>query len=351
MKKILVIGLSDNIGGIETFFHTYYKNMDKKVLHFDFATVCKTIAFSNEYKKNGSTIFELPNFMKHPIRYYQTLRKIMRENSYDIVHINMLSAANILPIKAAKKEGIKKIIVHSHNSDTPKGFLRKVLDKINSHTLKDDGLIKLACGKKAGEWLFGKKTKFTIVNNAIDINKFKYSEKNRHEIRAKYKIKNSEILLGNVGRLCEQKNQSFLINTLRSLDKKYKLMIIGSGDKETELKKQINNYSLCERVIFVENTAEIEKFYSAFDIFVFPSLFEGVPVAPIEAQANGLKTIVSNNVTHEIDLNNCVFLSLNNEIWYDEIRSNSGVARKTIDMQKFDIKNQYKKLGELYGTK
>ena len=296
MKKILVVGMSDNIGGMETFFHNYYEHFDLKKYHFDFVTVCGTIAFANEYKKNGSEIYNVPNFLKHPIKYYKILRKIINEGKYDIVHINMLSAANILPVKAALKEKISKVIVHSHNNGMPKGFIRKLLHICNKHCLRDSSIVRMACSEEAGGWMFGNGVGYKIINNAIDPKKFEFNEINRVEIRNKYRVKETEILLGNVGRLCEQKNQVFLIDILSKLDKKYKLMLVGDGDKKAELEKKIDRYSLKERVIFVKNTVEIEKFYSAFDIFMFPSKFEGLGTAVVEAQVNGLRCIASEEV-------------------------------------------------------
>ena len=340
--------MSKNIGGIETFFHTYYENMNRKELYFDFATVCDTVAFGDDYKKDGSKIFNLPNFMKHPVKYYHTLRKIIHYNKYNIVYVNMLSAANILPIKAAKKEKVSKIIVHSHNSGTPSGFLRRLLDKVNRYALKDKSLVKLACGWKAGEWLFGKKSNFQVINNAIDAEKFKFNEKYRKEIRKEYSIKDDEILLGNVGRLCEQKNQMFLIDVLRNLEGNYKLMLVGDGDKEKELKEKISEYSLEKRVIFVKNTKEIEKYYSAFDLFVFPSVFEGLGIAAVEAQANGLKCLISKKAMNESNMGNVVYLPLIIRKWVNQIKIESMREQKPYLKEEYSIKQEAEKLANIF---
>lgn len=350
-KKILVIGLSSGRGGIESFFHTYYKKIDPSKYIFDFVTIESDVAFSDEYTKNGSKIFDLPNYTSHPIRYYNTLRKIIRKHKYNIVHINMLSAANILPLKAARKEKVKKIVIHSHNSNTPSGLLRKFLHFINKRTLRKNNVVKLACGEKAGKWLFGKDAEFQIINNAIDVKRFKYNDKNRKEIRTRYSIKDNEVLLGNVGRLYEQKNQVFLLDVLKRLDKNYKLMLVGDGDKKKDIKKRIGMYSLEDRVIIINNTPEIEKYYSAFDIFVFPSLFEGAPVAPIEAQTNGLNCIISNSVTSEINLGKCKYLPLDDVLWYDEIRKSTSHGRNNIALDNYNIEKQYKKMEKVYDEK
>lgn len=354
-KYILVVGLSDNMGGIESFFHNYYKEMNLNKYRFDFVTTCDDIAFSDEYKKNNSRIYTLPNFLRHPIKYYRQVRSIMRENKYDVAHINMLSAANILPVKAALKEKIEKIIVHSHNADIPSGFLRKILHVKNKKYLRDMRLTRVACGEKAGKWMFGAKSDFLIINNAVDIKRFKFNKNNRKMIRAKYKLKDDDILLGNIGRFCEQKNQLFLIDVLNSLNNNYKLMLIGQGDLFVPIKKEILKYGLENRVIFVETTKEIEKYYSALDLFVFPSLFEGMPVAPVEAQMNGLKCLISDSVTDEVDLGNVMFLPLEQDLWRKAIYGcdeNMLYSRdfNSAKINYFDISMQAKYLEDIYSN-
>lgn len=350
MKRILVLGLSDNIGGVETFFHTYYRKMSGEKYIFDFATVCSTVAFGEEYIKNGSSIYILPSFMKHPIKYYRVLRDIMKSGHYDIVHINMLSAANVLPIKAASKEKVPKIIVHSHNAGVPNGALRKSLNFINSRVLKKGDFTRLACGEKAGKWMFGDKNNFTIINNAIDTKRFEYNEKNRESIRKEYHIKNNDILIGNIGRLCEQKNQAFLIPIIKKLDQRYKLMIIGDGDKKAELEAAITLNKLDDRVILLGNRQGIERYYSAFDMFAFPSLFEGTPIAPIEAQVNGLKCLLSNTITNEVQIGGCTYLSIGEEEgWLKAIKEESASNRSfSSNCSIYDIEKQSKVLEDVY---
>lgn len=358
MKKILIIGMSDNIGGTETFFHNYYEYFDLKKYHFDFVTVCGTIAFADEYESNGSVIYKLPHFLKHPFKYYKELRKIMRDNHYDVVHINMLSAANILPAKAALKESIQKVIVHSHNTNVPRGFLRRLLHHKNKKILRNSDLIKLACGESAGKWLFGNDTNFCVVNNAFNIDKFKFNVNSRERIRKKYGIYKDEFLLGNVGRICEQKNQQFLVDVLAKIqNKNVKLMIVGNDAKGKDLKTKIKSLGLEGRVIFVPPTDSINEYYNAFDAFVLPSRFEGMPVALVEAQANGLDILVSDKVFDFPTSEKVTILSIDSTAqWARKIEdlADDIVTSKTRSIMlpnSFDIRSECKKLSAIYGGK
>ena len=351
MKKILVVGLSDNIGGIETFFHTYYMHIDRHKYHFDFASVTSTIAFGDKYEKDGATIYKLPHFLKSPLNYYRTLRNILKENHYDIIHINMLSAANILPVKAARAEKIPCIIIHSHNSDVPHGVIRNLLNTLNMQETRKGDLRKIACGKKAGRWLFGKNAHFQVIPNAIDARKFTFNKITRQNIRKKLGVSDNEILLGNIGRLCEQKNQPFLIDLLAELEPKYKLIIIGSGDYQQKIIKKANKLDIKNRLILISNTPDVAEYYNAMDIFVFPSLFEGMPIAPIEAQANGLPCICSNNITKEIDMGNITFVEPSVQKW-KKVLSNveKSSDRKQYLSPIYDINMQSHILEQLYDS-
>lgn len=315
MNKILVLGLSDNFGGIESFFYAYYKRARKSDIHFDFATVCKTITFANEFKKDGSKIFLLPSFAKKPFKYMQVLRKIIADGKYDTVYINMLSRANALPVKVAVKEKcVKEVIIHSHSGGLAKHPIKYLLHIINKNIFKSEKIKKVACSENAAIWLFGNIANVKIESNKIDEERFKFNSLHRDIIRKKYGIKNDEFLIGNVGHLSIEKNQKFLIKLLSKLnDKKVKLMIVGSGEKEEELKNAINRYNVGKQVILAGRAEDTERYYSAFDLFVLPSLFEGQPIVLLEAIANNLKCLVSNKVYKNVRYTNVEYLNLKSE--------------------------------------
>lgn len=208
--RVLMIGMHDKIGGIETFIMNYFRNIDRNKIVFDFVNMYDELAFSDEIEDLGGKIYKVPNVKKNPIGYYRRLKNIMQDNHYKVVHINLMSAANVLPVSIAKKCNIQKIIVHSHNTDTPKGVLRKILNSINKKTVLKKANVFLACSNIAGKWLYEGKRDFKVINNAIDIESFRFEEKIRKELREKIGVQD-ELVIGHVGRFEEQKNHEFLI--------------------------------------------------------------------------------------------------------------------------------------------
>ena len=172
--KVLIIGMHDKIGGVETFLMNYYRNMDRDKIQFDFISTYDKLCFEDEIKKLGGNVYKICSEKKNPIKYCTQLNKIIKINNYKIVHINMLSLANILPIIVSKFQKVKHIIIHSHNSNTPSGFFRKILNFINkpfAYFATDY----FACSDLAPHWMFGKrilkKHNSKIIHNAIELDK------------------------------------------------------------------------------------------------------------------------------------------------------------------------------------
>ena len=350
-KKILVIGLSAGRGGVEVFFHNYYSNMNSKKYRFDFLTFDGRVAFEDEYGRDGARIFNVPSPHSHPLKYRKAVKRIIRDGGYDVVHVNMLSAANMAPLKTALAAGVKKVIVHSHNAGTPKGVMRRILHLLNKKRLNDDRLVRLACSERAGRWLFGQNAEFLVINNAIDFKEYRFSRDERSEIRHKYGIDDDNILIGNVGRLCEQKNQQFLIELLFRLDDRYRLMIVGDGDARSQIEELAKRRGVFKRLIIVPNVEDVKKYYAAMDVFLFPSLFEGLPLAPVEAYANGLHLVLSEEITREIDMGDVsVFLPLQVEKWKEYITNLDFESRdRKVDISdKFNIVKQAKAMENVY---
>ena len=352
MKKVLVTGLSANIGGVETFYLSYYRLLKEKGYKFDFITTEENIAFEKEILNNNDSVYKLPNFKTHPVKYCKKLNEIMKKNSYDVLHANMLSAANILPLKIGKKNDIKKIIAHSHNGGMPSGLVKKMLNLYNKKRVPRYANCFLACSNLAGNWFFGNNVKFKVLKNAIDVEKFSFSKANRENVRNKYNIGES-ILIGHIGRVCEQKNQLFLVKFFKELKNNNvdcKLMMLGNGENE-----ELSAYLSDTNIIKLENQNDINKYYSAFDIFVLPSLFEGLPVVGIEAQANGLPCLFSDRITEELRINdNCKFITLEENRWADEIikmiNDNNIQRTQNIKLHNngYSIKDASDELDEIY---
>lgn len=323
MERVLIIGMHDTIGGVETFLMNYYRNIDKEKIQFDFINMFDKLCFEDEILTLGGKIYKVPSVKTKPLKYYKEIRRIIKENEYKIVHVNMLSMANILPIVAAKKEKVARIILHSHNTSTPHGFLRKILNAVNKNYAIKHATDLVACSEYAGKWMFEEQRNFTVIKNAIDLKKYEYNRNAREKIRKDLNI-SSNYVIGHVGRFAEQKNHKFLIEIFNEVAKREdnaRLLLIGEGDLKESIKQYVENLNLTSKVIFLEPVNNVNDYYQAMDIFVLPSLFEGLPVVGVEAQSSGLKCIFSKKITQELQITDRItFLDIDNaKTWADAI--------------------------------
>lgn len=330
MYKVLVFGMTSNVGGIESFIMSYYKRFNRSKIHFDF--LCNTyekVAYEEEIKELHSKIYRIPMRSKDPLKYKRKLKSFFKENSkkYDCIWVNVNSLANIDYLKMAKKYGIKRRIIHSHNSQNMDGKLRGFLHLYNKERIAKYVTDFWACSPSAAKWFYNEKLmpKVKIIKNAIDLSRVKFNIEKREKIRKKYNLEDS-FVIGNIGRLHFQKNQQFLISLMpKLLEKKnnIKLVLIGNGPDEVNLKKEVEKSNLMDHVVFTGIQKDISGWLSSFDLFVFPSKFEGLPIAGLEAQGNGIPVLASNTaIPHEARLNlnvETLDLSMSKDIWVKEI--------------------------------
>jgi glycosyltransferase involved in cell wall biosynthesis len=262
-----------------------------------------------------------------------------------------------LSLAGARKGGAKKRIAHSHNTGNErlKSKKNRVMAAVLRHKLNREATTRLACGQLAGEFLYGRKKAFTVIHNGIELSRFKYNTNTRHKMREKYEISDDAIVLLNVGRLEEAKNQNLLIDIFADFSRKHqdaRLFIIGDGSLEHELEDKIACEYLGDKVTLLPSLDDIEGFYAMADVFVMPSLFEGVPTAGIEAQASGMTCLFSDKVPDEVKiLDSTVFLPLNGD-WLKYIKpaeKSRADAVKQASVKEYDIKSTVKKLEEVYG--
>lgn len=315
-------------GGVEAVIMNYYRNIDRSKIQFDFIINENSICpFQDEIEKLGGKIYKIPSLSKY-LTYEKTLKKIFIENKYKIVHCH-LSTLSVFPLRIAKKCNIPVRICHSHSTANPKEIVRSMIKYILRPFSKLYATDYFACGNFAGKWLFGKKitnnVHFYLMSNAIDTNKFKFNENIRDNLRAKLKINNDEIVIGHIGRFVQQKNHIFLIKMFKDLlktntNKKCKLLLIGDGPLKESMEKKVNKFKLQTKVIFIGNVTDSYIYYNCMDVFLLPSLYEGLPVVGIEGQCNGLPLICSNKMTNEILLtSNSTMLPLNKNMWLQAV--------------------------------
>lgn len=299
--KILHFELSDSIGGIESFLYNVLVNIDHERYDFEFATVSDTPGLGEKIQILGGSIHHISPYKKI-VKYIRDLSRIM-DDDVNVVHIHKNSAANILPAIVAKKRK-KKLIVHAHNTSTSENRIFNLIHYINRPILRGLADEKLACSQLAGEWLFGKKENVTIINNGIYLDKFCYSKEKRKKKREELNL-SSSLIVGHVGRFNFQKNHTFLVDIFFELQKLHpdaNLVLAGQGELLTEIREKVQNLGIEKKVIFLGECSDIEDILQCFDIFIMPSLFEGLPIAGIEAQAAGLPLVASDTISDELDL-------------------------------------------------
>ncbi len=295
------MGLSYNAGGVESFVMNYYRYLVKKGIQFDFICMYGTLAYQEEIKALGGKIYYITNVKKNPAKFRREYVKILETGLYQTVYVNMLSAANIEPLKIAHKKGIQRIIAHSHNTSAP-GCLRNYLHKKNLPSVLKYATDYWACGKEAAEWLFGKayaKQAF-IIQNAIEVERYLFKEDARQAMRKELGISEGTLALGHIGRMEEQKNHTFLLEIFHAVlleQKDAVLLLAGDGKLKAKLKEQARQLGIERQTMFLGQRDDVHLLLSAMDLFVFPSLYEGLSVTAVEAQCAGLPCIVSKGLT------------------------------------------------------
>lgn len=367
MIKILQVGMTDNLGGIESYLINYYRNIDKEKIIFDFVNICSNpLCFQEELENNGSKIYEITSYYKNPFKYVTELKKIIINDNYQIIHCNMNSAVMIFPLIAAKMAKAKIIIAHAHNSSSDKGMLKKILHSINKRFIPLFANVFFACSNKAGKWFFNKKilnsNNYFIINNAIEVEKFKFNNEVRKKLRKKLNIPTEAFVVGHVGRFVPQKNHVFLINIFKKIYTEHSssyLILIGDGYLEEKIKNKIKEFGLLDNVLFFKKRNDINNFYQVMDAFILPSLYEGLPLVGIEAQVSGLNCFFSDRITDEINITNSInFISLNDNpnLWSSKIicslksKEEKDRTANYFKMAKsnYNIKNAARNLTEIY---
>ena len=361
MERILLYGMTDNRGGIEAYLYNYLMQIAPEGnMIFDFVTDYSTIAYQDELKMLGCKIYYIPSRRENLFVHMKKLHKIVKEHKeYKKIYFNILSAAEFFTVLSACGIPGKKRIVHSHNNSVKAirkhCILRPFLNMVTNQ--------RLACSESAGEFMFGekyiKKKQVTILNNAIDLNKYAYAKDVRDVVRKKNKLED-EFVVGHVGRLCYQKNTFFLIDIFSEIYKKCKdtvLIIIGDGEDRQEVEKYIKAKGMESNIKLLGMRDDVSDFMQAMDVFVLPSRFEGLPVVAIEAQAAGLPCFLSRQITEKTDVTgNVQFLSLHKtaEEWADNILRTRGWSRMNTKgmLQKagYDIALEADKLEKILGV-
>lgn len=326
MLRILQIGLSSNPGGIENCILNYNRHIDRSRFCFDYADIYGNgLTYDEEIRSLGGAIYTLPNFKRNPLLNSIQLRDIIYSQQYNIVHINVLSAANIIsPFIACNSQAI--VIIHCHSTSTPSGFLRRLMNYVNLKWFRQSRVVKWSCCLRAGRWMWGDAFSMSdIIPNAVDVNLFKKNVGYRRTIRTQCGFANDDVVIGFVGGLCEPKNVLFIpeiLAALRKRSRKFKALLIGDGVMRKGLIEKIHAFHITDDVYIAGIQQRIYEWYQAMDVFILPSLFEGLPVVGVEAQAAGLPCFMSDTITEEVNISGTVtYLPIHKggDVWADAI--------------------------------
>nr|WP_243424378.1 glycosyltransferase family 1 protein [Gemmiger formicilis] len=319
--------------GLETMLMNYYRHIDRNKIQFDFLTHRPYRSdYDDEIEALGGRIYYAPRLYPQNFpKYFRYMRDFFKEHpEYKIVHSH-IDSMSFLPLLAAKKAGVPVRIAHSHNTSIDrdmkyflKQYFRFQIPKVANYFC--------ACGKEAGEFLFGSK-KFQYIPNAIEVDRFLYDPNVREKKRRNLGW-DGHYIIGHVGRLSYQKNHDYLVKIFKEIsmqDDSALLVLIGVGEKEEEIRKLIEKLGLTKRVVMLGNRSDVNELYQAMDVFVMPSFFEGIPVVGIEAQFAGLPCVFSDKVPKQVKFaENVKFISLkeSEKEWARNIMEYKGFHRK-----------------------
>lgn len=361
MERILQIpgGTLNRNNGIATFLMNIYRNVNREKFQFDFIVFTDEKGeYDEEIIKLGGRLYHVErpgrNLIKNMIQTY----KIMKQNSYHIMHRHAADALCWSDFYLAKKAGINHRIVHSHGIHTVKTKMHRFFYPLMIANITN----RVACSKLSGLWLYHNNLDFYVIKNGIQTSRFLFTEKLRIEQRKELQISDNTLVLGNVGRLANPKNPLMTVKVFAALEKKYpnsKLIMLGEGDLRDKVEALVKQLNVQDKVFLPGVTSEVAKWMCAMDVGIYPSEFEGFPFSVIESEANGLPLIMSNRITNEIDvLGSIVSLSLDSppDIWAEEIlrlyQKDNALSRgeyaEIVFQAGYDIKNTVKDLENYY---
>ena len=306
MIRVLQIVTNMRRGGLETMLMNYYRHIDRNKVQFDFLVHRD---FESDYDKEilelGGKIYHISRLIPWSSSYRKKLRAFFTSHpEYKIVHVHQDCLSSVA-LECAKKCGVPVRIAHSHSSSQDKNW--KYLIKLYyMRFIPKYATYLFACGAAAGDWMFNGHS-YYLIKNAIETEKYCYSPEKAKLMRRKLHIKDDETVLGHVGRFSAAKNHRFLLEIFSEclkINQKVRLLLVGNGENQEEIKKIVEEQGFADKVIFTGARPDVNDLMQAMDVFVFPSLYEGLPLTMIEAQASGLHCVISNKVPDECIVTN-----------------------------------------------
>lgn len=356
MIRILHVVTHMNRGGLETMLMNYYRQIDRNQIQFDFLVHRYYRAdYDDEIESLGGIIYRLPVLNPSSSKYKKALSVFFDEHSdYQIIHVHQDCMSSVI-LKEAAKHHVNVRIAHSHSKNQDRNW-KYPIKMHYKKSITDYATDLFACDVEAGNWMFNG-APFTIIRNAVDAEKYRFCPSVRKDVRKEFGMEDHDFVIGHVGRIDEVKNHRFLVEVFKEAVKKKnaKLMIVGVGDLEKKIKNYVESAGLSDRTIFTGLRNDVGALMQAMDVFVFPSLYEGLPMSLIEAQAAGLPCVISDQVSPEcLITENAIMMSLKQlpAEWADQVLRFADLPREdtydVIVQSGFDIKKNAEELQEFY---
>lgn len=335
MKRILVYGMTSNMGGIETYLINIMNKMLPYNIIFDFVTDFPEIAYNDSLNKLGSKIFFIPAKKRNLLGHLYGLWKLLNEHpEYHVMYFNLLTSTGSITALIPKLLH-RKVIIHSHNSNADNKLVHDCFKPLIRLVSDYD----IACSKVAGIHMFGnrclKDGKMLIVPNMIDFARYDFNIERRNQLRKEWKL-DSNYLVCHVGRISEQKNPFKVIDIFEAVYKREssaRLLYVGTGELEDEIKAYTKEKGIEENVFFLGLRNDVEDILQMADVFLLPSKYEGLVIAALEAQASGLPCFLSDTITAEGDITDNVThipLSTDSNVWAVAILNSRNLVRHSV---------------------
>lgn len=367
-KRVLQVNIDNNGGnGAFTLVRNFYKKLRDDYI-FDYFTMDKFLKDEvfRDIIESGGKCYSAnlrENKIKGHILLPFVFYKFLKSNKYETVHIHSeVAYKQFLYALVAKLEKVDTIIIHSHSSNIDGNYksVKLFFHYLFRYFVNMLGDIYIACSMPAAKWMFTKShidsNRFHLLPNGIDSVAYKFSEEKRKEVRTQLNLE-KKVVIGHVGALKWVKNQERIIDILHELNNdKYRLVLVGDGPDKQKLISKVKKLGMENKVVFLGNRTDVQDLLQAFDIIVFPSYFEGIPMALIEAQAVGVPVVASDAINHDVKINdNCFFVSLDstNEEWINLIKNSMNKHIKdtgfiNVSKSSYNIEKSVNVLREIY---
>lgn len=356
MKKMLILGLTSIVGGVENYIMNFHEKL-KNNYEIDFLLQFPLEGrFKRRLENENCKIHVVGNLKRKPLSTLKKLKRIYKDNNYDFIYVNLCNSSLFLYTIYAKKYNKNcKIVCHSHNGFDKHKFQHKLIRKL---LLRNTDCF-ISCSDVAAKWMYGKTKNAIIIKNAIDSAKFEFNESDRFNIRSCLNISKDDFVIGHVGRFEFQKNHEFILELAKKLigQRKIYFLLVGTGSKYEHIKYMADKQGL-DHIIFTGIVDEPYKYYSSMDLFILPSHFEGFPIVGVEAQTNGLQCLFSDKITFSSSLSDrCKMLPLDIDVWVNTILAiysnkdkdnNRLIGMEICKESGYDLKTEIKTINKIF---